>query len=103
MFSDFVFRFIAEREARLMIVQCGVEIWANICMYVCMYVCKMSCYWAPHVNYAYEPPRQCATRVLKSTSHVLSRYDMERHRRNATEELRDSRQLGDRERRMVAR
>ena len=43
---------IAEWEAKLMIVQCGVEIWAK----VCMYVCKMSCYWAPHVNYAYKPP-----------------------------------------------
>ena len=43
---------VAEREARLMIMQCGVEIWANLCMYVC----KMSCYWAPHVNYVYEPP-----------------------------------------------
>jgi len=51
---------IAKREARLMIVQCGVKIWAN----VCMYACKMSCYWAPHVNCAYEPPGQCATRVL---------------------------------------
>jgi len=38
--------------------QCGVEIGANVCMYV-----KMSCYWAPHVNYAYEPPGQSATRV----------------------------------------
>ena len=27
---------IAEQEARLMIVQCGVEIWANVCMYVCL-------------------------------------------------------------------
>jgi len=30
---------VAEREARLMIVQCGAKIWANVCMYVCMYVC----------------------------------------------------------------
>jgi len=53
---------IAEREARLMImhVQCGVKIWAN----VCMYVFKMSCYWARHVNYAYEPLGKYATRVL---------------------------------------
>jgi len=29
---------IAQREARLMIVKCGVEIWANVCMYVCMFV-----------------------------------------------------------------
>ena len=53
-------KLVAKREARLMIVQCGVEIWAN----VCMYVCKMSCYWAPRVNYAYNPPGQCAARVL---------------------------------------
>ena len=51
---------IAEWEGKLMIMQCGVEIWAN----VCMYVCKMSCYWAPRVNYAYEPLGQCATCVL---------------------------------------
>ena len=56
-----------------MIVQCGVEIWAN----VCIHVCKMSCNWALHVNYA--------------------------HRRNAIEELRDRRQRGYRERRTVVR
>ena len=29
---------IAEQEARLMIVQCGVKIWANVYMDVCMFV-----------------------------------------------------------------
>jgi len=51
---------IAEREARLMIMQCGVEIWAN----VCIYVCKMSFYCAPCINYAYKPQEQCATRFV---------------------------------------
>ena len=38
-------------------------------MYVCMYVCIMSCYC---INYAYNLPGQCATRVLTtSTSHVF--------------------------------
>ena len=37
---------VAEWEARLTIVQCGVEIWANVCLYVCN--------WAPRVNYAYK-------------------------------------------------
>ena len=78
---------IAEWEARLMIMQCGVEIWAN----VCMYVCKMSCYLAPRINYAYETLGQCTTCVT----------DMERHRQNATEELRDRRRQDDREKRMV--
>jgi len=37
-----------------MIVQCGVEIWAN----VRIHVCEVSCYWALRVNYAYEPRPQ---------------------------------------------
>ena len=63
---------IAEREARLMIVQCGVEIWVN----VCMYVCKISCYWAPHVNLFVWTPRTMRNTcsILQSTSHVLSQY-----------------------------
>ena len=71
-------------------------------MYVCMYACKMSCYWAPGVNYAYNPLGQCTTRVLYYKAvHMFCRgTDMERHRQNATEELRD---CSDRERRMVAR
>ena len=32
--ANFQAALIAEREARLMIVQCGVEIWANVCMFV---------------------------------------------------------------------
>ena len=28
---------VAEREVRLMIMQCGFKIWANVC-YVCMFV-----------------------------------------------------------------
>jgi len=71
-------------------------------MYVCIYVCKMSCYWVPHINYAYKPPVQCATRVYKAL-HTFCGTDMERHRRNATEEHRDRRQQGDGERRMVTR
>ena len=95
---------------------------------VCMYVRKMSCYRAPCINYAYEPLGQCATQVLStSTSHVVPcmvhctvlLIDMEdaeleveedsarlltvqRHKQNATEELRDCslRRQGDRERRM---
>ena len=39
---------VAEWEARLTIVQCGVEIWANIR--------KMSCNWVVQVNYVYNPP-----------------------------------------------
>jgi len=38
-----------------------------------------------------------------SMKQVCHSIDMERHRRNVTEELRDHRQQGDRERRMVAR
>ena len=61
-----------------------------------MYVCKMSCYWAPHVNYVYEPPPGPGTKrnmySIKQLHTFCRGTDMERHRRQ-----------GDRERRMDAR
>ena len=47
-----------------MIMQCGVKIWAN----VCTYVCKISCYWAPCINFAYEP-RDNAQHVFYKALH----------------------------------
>jgi len=64
-----------------------------------MYVCKMSCYWAPHINYTYNPPGTMRNTFYKA---LRRGTDMERHRQNATEKLRDCRQQVDGERRMVA-
>ena len=70
-------------------------------MYVCRFV-KCHVIWAAHVNYAYKLLGQCATRVLYKALHTFCHgTDMERHRQNATKELRDRRRQGDRERRMV--
>ena len=45
----------------------------------------------------------CNTYSMKQLHTFCRGTDMERHRRNATEELRDCRRQGDRKRRMVAR
>ena len=47
-------------------------------------------------------PQYNAQHVFYKALHTFCGTDMERHRRNATEELRDRRRQGDGERRMVA-
>ena len=74
---------IAEREARLMImhVQCGVKIWAN----VCMYVFKMSCYWARHVNLCVRTPGKiCNMCSIKHFTSFVAVLIWKRHRRRVT-------------------
>ncbi len=63
---------IAEREARQLILQCGVEIWASVCMYVCVIsvTLRNAIIVALCINYMWAPPR------VHYAQHVLTRLSL---------------------------
>jgi len=55
----------------------------------------MSCYWAPRVSMRTNPQDNVQHMFYKALHTFCRGTDMERHRRNATEKLRDRRRQGD--------